>query len=125
MVPYQVVIEGVFVRIGADSEALGFHSTFYVFAGSASNAVHRTRDLVAKRMHAHHVVEAGSSRLFQPHYLVHDIWEITEKKFEENEHRDSGFTFFRIRSFEKLQLAVRHMFIKRTKPWRLLSLPSG
>lgn len=122
MTPYQVMIEGVFVVVAAEADSvLGFHTTFYVMANNASNAAHRTSGLIAERMQAHSVKESSSSGLFKTHYVVHDIWEVTEQKFQEHSGLDSGFTFFRIRPFERLQLAFRHFFLQRAKPWRLVA----
>jgi hypothetical protein len=121
MTPYQVVIEGVFVAVTSEADcSLGFHSTFYVMANSASNAVHRTRSLIAARMRTHAVKETNSFSFFKTHYVVHDIWEVTEQKFEEQKDRDLGFTFFRIRLLERLHLAIRYQYLKRVKPWRLV-----
>lgn len=123
MTPYQVMIEGVFVGVPSETESgLGFHTTFYVMANNASNAVRRTSSLIVKRMQDHSIKEASSSGLFKAHYVVHDIWEVTEQKFQEQSDRDSGFTFFRIRLIDRLQLALRHLYLQRVKPWRLVQL---
>ncbi len=122
MAYYQVMIEGIFVTMGAECGGnLGFHTTFYVNANNAPNAVHRARNLITSRMKAHDVGELKSSA-FKTHYVVHDIWEVTDQKFNEHSGRDSGFTFFRIRPLERVQLALRHALLKITKPWRLVAI---
>jgi hypothetical protein len=121
MTSYQVMVEGVFVYARElEGDIGGFQTTFFLSANNASNAVHRIRDLLTTRMD-HHGVAESKERLLKSYYWVHDIWEITEDRLLQEGARDSGFTFFRIRWYEKIYLALRRIYFERFKPWLLVS----
>lgn len=114
------MIEGVFVKISPESRTMhGFHSTFYLEANNAQNAVHRVRPLIRERLQAHGVTEIESG-IFNTYFWVHDIWEITGDKLSENEGRDSGFSFFRIGHIEGFYLYVRRLFFLKFRPWLMV-----
>ena len=121
MTSYQVMVEGVFVHARElEGGVGGFQTTFFLSANNASNAVHRVRDLLVDRMNHHGVTESGG-RLLKSYYWVHDIWEITEDRLLQEGSRDSGFTFFCIRWYEKVHFALRRIYFNRFKPWLLVS----
>lgn len=117
MKSYQVMIEGVFVHapelIG---EAGGFHATFFLLANNARNAVNYARRMLLTRIEDHNIREVDRGP-FSTYYLVRDIWEISGERFSENHGKDHGFTFFRIRGFEKIRLFLSKVFLKRFRPW--------
>ncbi|MEI2454412.1 MULTISPECIES: hypothetical protein [Lysobacter] len=120
MALYQILVEGVFVtspELGKDVG--GFHTTFYVKANGAANAVHRVGDPLAERMLRHQVL-ARQAKLLKAYFWVDDLWEVSEEKFLQNEGRDSGFTFFRIGLLERVHLALRREHFKIAKPWLLI-----
>lgn len=122
MTPYQIVVEGIFVDVpGTDRTAFGFHTTFYVMANNAPNAVHRVGSMLANRLAVHgvSVIEHG---VFGTYCYVRDIWEITSEKFTQNDGKDLGFSFFEIGRLEKIYLALRRTFLRRLKPWLFISL---
>lgn len=120
MIAYQIMIEGVFLKVpGEVGNRYGFHTTFYVDANNASNAVHRVRSLLKDRMGAHGVKEVDTG-IFKTYLWVHDLWEITGDKLSRNEGRDSGFTFFQIRRLEGLFLYFRRLFFTKFKPWLMI-----
>ncbi|MEL1264689.1 hypothetical protein [Pseudoxanthomonas putridarboris] len=125
MVPYQVMVEGVFVCAPELEENWGgFQTTFFLNANNAPNAAHRVRELLAARMSCHGVWGAEDGVL-KSYYWIHNIWEITEERFLQEDGKDTGFTFFRIRWYEKFQLALRRIYFNRFKPWLLVPLPRG
>lgn len=125
MVPYQVMVEGVFVHAPVfEGGSGGFHATFFLRANNASNAAHRVRELLVDRMILHGVrgMEDG---VLKSYYWVHDIWEVTEERLLSEELKDTGFTFFRIRWHEKFYLALRRIYFDKFRHWLLVPLPSG
>lgn len=121
MTPYQILVEGVFVdALGAGNAASGFHATFYVMANNATNAVHRVGPLLASRI-ADHGFSTVKSGTFRTYCFVRDIWEVTGEKFSANDGKDLGFSFFEVGRFEKIYLMLRRVFLKRFKPWLLIS----
>ena len=120
MKAYQVMIEGVFVRspeLGCLTG--GFHTTFFVLAINAPNAVHKVKGLLAKRMAAYSVVGVNAE-WFMTYYWAHDIWEVTMGKYSDNQGLDSGFTFFLIGRMEKFFLAARRLFFSKYRHWLLV-----
>lgn len=121
MTPYQIMIEGVFVHAPElGGVAGGFHTTFFLKANNAANAVNRVRTLLADRMSSHGVTR-NEGGLLGTYYWVHDLWEITEERLPKGEDKDSGFTFFHIGKYERFYLAFRHAFFQRFKPWLLIA----
>ena len=120
MIPYQILIEAVFVRASETSiERLGFYSTFYVMANNASNAAHNVTAMLIDKMIRHNIVE-NTAGVFKTYYWIHDIWEVTQSKFNENNGKDSGFGFFKIGFFEQFYLVLRYAFFLRFKPWLII-----
>lgn len=120
MTPYQILVEGVFVKtLGAGDSTFGFHTTFYVMANNAANAVHRVAPMLENRIAAHGfaTIEHGASRTY---CFVRDIWEVTGEKLSQNDGKDLGFSFFEIGSIEKGYLMFRRAFFKRFKPWLMI-----
>jgi hypothetical protein len=114
------MIEGLFIEAAAQGAGRGgFHTTFFVEANNAKNAVHRVQAELQKRLQAHGIslIDSGA---FKTYFWVHDIWEITREKFDASSGRDSGFTFFPIGRFEGVYLSIRHIYFSRFKPWLLV-----
>lgn len=124
MTPYQVVIEGVFVEVPNFGALCGFHTTFYIEANNATNAVIRAGHALAQRLERHNVVPRSDGS-FTTYYVVRDIWHVTDSKLQESNARDLGFSFFSIGRLEKYFLALRHALVKRFKPWTLLPQLAG
>lgn len=116
MVAYQIMIEGLFVEVPGISQRFGFHSTFYLEANNAPNAIHRVATLLKERLLAHGIAmaEGGPCKTY---FWVHDIWEIADEKFTQNFAKDQGFSFFRIRWLETLYLSLRRLYLVRFRPW--------
>lgn len=121
MTPYQVMIEGVFVHSPElQGRAGGFHTTFFINANNAVNAVDRARILLADRMH-HHGVYSSSRGIQRTYFWVHDLWEISAERLSQDSGHDTGFTFFRIGRSERIYLALRCLFFQRFRPWLLVA----
>jgi len=124
MVPYQIMVEGVFIRSPVfDGRLGGFQSTFFLHANNASNAAHRVREVLAARM-SRHGVSDGKGGVLESYFWVPDIWEVTEERLLQAELKDAGFTFFRIRWYEKPFLALRRVYFGKFRPWLLVPLPN-
>jgi hypothetical protein len=124
MVPYQVMVEGVFVHAPVFEEDLGgFQATFFLRANNASNAVHRVRELLVARM-IRHGVRGAEDGVLKSYYWVHDIWEVTEERLLQGEPKETGFTFFCIRRHEKFYLSLRRIYFEKFRHWLLVPLPS-
>jgi hypothetical protein len=120
MKPFQIMIEGVFVASPVfEGKVGGFHTTFFLKANNASNAVRRVAPMLKERMARHGVLDDRSARLAS-YYWVHDIWSVTEEAFVEREGRDLGFSFFRIGPLERIHLAMRGAWFRRRKPWLMV-----
>lgn len=120
MIPYQIMIEGVFLDapVQVDS-ACGFHATFYLEANSAANAVQRVKAELQERLEAHRVHE---SKAHKAYFWVHGIWEITAEKYAANVGKDYGFSFFQIGRIEGVYLRMRRLFFLKFRPWLLVPL---
>lgn len=119
MIPYQILVEGVFIEVAGFPGPCGFHTTFFVKANSAVNAVHRVKTMLSERQ-ALSRISAIEHGIFSTYYIVRDIWEIGDDDPEFSETKGSGFSFFAIGSLEKFILAIRHLFLKCFRAWRLL-----
>jgi hypothetical protein len=122
MSPYQVVVEGVFVCVSGSDPDFGFHGTFYTYANSARNAVHRTENLLRERM-SRHGIDQHLGGIFSTYYTVRDIWEVEQAIADEKGAIDLGFTLFSIGKWERYFLAVRRAWMRRFKPWIVLATP--
>lgn len=120
MLAYQVMVEGVFVSISENTRTrYGFHSTFYMEANNAQNAVQRVGKLMNERLE-HHDVKRIETGIFETYVLVQDIWEITSDKLSKNQGKDFGFSFFRIGRIESIYLYFRRLFLSRFRPWLMV-----
>lgn len=120
MSSYKLMVEGVFVYAQELAGDIGrFHTTFFLQASNASNAVYRVCGLLAARIGRHGIAESGGV-LFKSYYWAHDIWEITEDQVLQGDSKDSGFTFFHIRWYEKAYLSLMGIYFNRFKPWVLI-----
>jgi hypothetical protein len=118
---YQIMIEGVFAIVPATDgkDVHGFHSTFYLEAINASNALQRVAPLLRERMRVHGVKEVNVGS-FKTYCWVHDIWEISDDKLSQAAGEDFGFTFFRVGGFERFYLFLRRLFFEKFRPWVLV-----
>ena len=118
---YQITIEGVFINAPELGPELGgFYTTFFLRGNNASNAAHKASFLLADRMALHRVMSVRT--WFRGSYCcVHDLLEVTEERFLEQESSDLGFTFYRISPVARVFLAVRGQFLLRFRPWKLLN----
>lgn len=121
MISYRIMIEGVFVHAPElEGRVGGFHTTFFLSANNADNAVIRASKLLSERMHNHEVT--GRERgLLRTYCWVHDLWEVAEESPSQRQNGDSGFTFFRIGPLERFYLGLRRLFFQRYKPWLLVA----
>lgn len=122
MISYQIIIEGVFIDMDRlVSKKCGFHTTFFVEANNARNAIRRIEPRLRDRMKLYDVrpVELGT---FKTYFFVRDMWEITRESYEENSALGSGFGFFNIGRLESFYLLIRYLFFLKFKPWVLLPL---
>ncbi len=124
MVAYQVMIEGVFLEAPSISQRCGFHSTFYLRANNAPNAIHRVAQFLDERLLAHGI-SATTGGPYRTYFWVSNIWEITDDKFTQNANKDHGFSFFRIGRLEAFYLSFRRFFFLRFRPWLLVSRAKG
>lgn len=116
---YQLMVEGVFIGSAElGGELGGFHSTFYVKAVSASDAWRNIESLLRLRMERHGVV-LGRSWSQRAHFMVCGLWEITKEKYDENASMDSGFTFFRMNTWDRVYLALRSGYFRLITPSRV------
>lgn len=119
MIPYQIVVEGVFVCVRGSCPAFGFHGTFYTYANNARNAVNRAEQLMRERMVRHGIVQQ-SIGMFSTYYVIRNIWEVESSLVEEKHARDLGFTLFSIGRVERFFLALRGILMRRFRPWLLM-----
>jgi len=116
MKSYQVMIEGVFVDAPDVLKRGGFYSTFFLQANNAPHAMHRVRAMLSERMSKHGVTQRAES-----YFWAHDVWDITEERFLENEGRDDGFTFFPIGMVARIRMGFHGRWMRKRKPWLLVS----
>ena len=111
------MIEGVFVDAPAlHGKCGGFHATFFLQANTAPHAMHRVRAMLSERMAKHGVKQRPDS-----YFWAHDVWDITEERFLENEGRDEGFTCFPIGVIARIRMGFRGRWMRKRKPWLLVS----
>ncbi len=122
MTAYEVLVEGVFVRMPEEHGCrYGFHSTFFLEANNAPNAAHRVGPLVKDRLESNGVRKHGPG-VFESYFWVHDIWEVADERLPEDQAHDLGFTFFRIGLFESIWLYLRRLLLSKFRPWLLVYL---
>lgn len=120
---YRFRIEGGFVELSALTGRYGFYTTIYTRAGSAPRALDQAARILKERMHKHGVAERSRS-MFRTTYVVADVWEVDAQACTENEHRDPGFTFFRMTSLAALYNRFRYALIRRFRSHLVMCVPS-
>ncbi|WP_413975373.1 hypothetical protein [Stenotrophomonas acidaminiphila] len=119
MIPYQVIVEGVFVCVCGSRPVFGFHGTFYTYAKNAHNAVNSAEQLMRERMARHEMVQE-SVGMFSTYYVIRNIWEVESDLVEEKYASNLGFTLFSIGRVERFFLALRRILMRRFRPWLLM-----
>jgi hypothetical protein len=120
---YRFRIEGGFVELSALTGCYGFYTTIYTRAGSARRGLDQAAQILKERMHKHGVAER-SGAMFRTTYVVDDVSEVDAQACTEHEHKDLGFTFFRMNGVAALSNRFRYVLIRQFRSHLVMHVPS-
>lgn len=117
---YKLIIEAVFLNLGAEGGTYGCFVTLYIRAGNAIEASAKSRALLERKMSelSAKIRERG---LFKTVFLIKDIWQVQNPSDIEQEQISDGSTLYPMGTLAKLMALARSLYVRMFRPHLILA----